>query len=610
MSEEGLRESVESVDAPTASPISDVLALARRFEPVLRYTEGELFLPMPVERYVEAAALFRRMPGQKAPELIAPATKINLASLVSFAGHNGGTDLELHFVDKPLGRAAYRRWRHRPDRPRFQSGTPFAMVGLFGRLVDSLMRFSLIVRGKVPGGFAAAAHVRYQDAGTFEPTYYVRAVRDAGYLVLQYWFFYAMNDWRSTFSGVNDHEADWEQITLFLTEPDDGGEPELAWVAFSSHDEVGDDLRRRVDDPDLQLVGGTHPVVHAGAGSHSGAYLAGDYIVSVSPPALEKVTEQWRRFVRAISPSSRIQHRPGIGLPFIDYRRGDGPSVGPGSDQAWNCVVIDDETPWVREYRGLWGYDTRDPFGGERAPAGPRYERNGSTRLAWDRPVAWAGLDKVPPTRADELAALQRRASDIELELVAAQVRLADEIDRLRSLHEGLRAQAVGGTHSAASYVAAQAAVAATRDEMASLAAEQQAVSKALVTPLPPEPVHAHLRHRALPDQDALRPAGWTLRFWAAISVSVMLLAVAALIIYGTALGITGFIGIILIILGIEALIRGRLLTFLAGVVIIFLIFVGIYVAVTNLRVAIAGALVAAALALLLSNLAGYLRRR
>jgi hypothetical protein len=381
-------------------------------------------------------------------------------------------------------------------------------------------------------------------------------------------------------------------------------------VAFSSHDEVGDDLRRRVDDPDLQLVDETHPVVHAGAGSHSGAYLAGDYIVSVSPPALERLTQGWRRFVRAITPSPKIQQRPGIGLPFIDYRRGDGPSVGPGSDQAWTCVVIDDDTPWVRDYRGLWGYDTRDPFGGERAPAGPRYERNGSTRLAWDRPVAWAGLDKVPPRRADELDALQRRAGDVELELVAAQVRLADQIDRLRSLHEGLRAQAVEGTHATANYATAQAAVAATRDEIASLSAERQAVSKALVTPLPPEPVHAHLRHRALPDQDVLRPARWTLRFWAAISVSVMLLAVAGLIMYGAALGVSGFIGIVLIIAGIEALIRGRLLPFLASVVIIFLIFIGIYLAVTNIRVAIAGALVIAALALLLSNLLGYLRRR
>jgi hypothetical protein len=601
---------MESVASLTQAPVSEVLTLARRFEPVVRYTEGELFLPMPVERYVEAAALFRRAPGQKAPELVAPATKINLSTLVSYAGHGDGTDLELHFVDKPLSRAAYRRWRHRPDRPRFQGGSPFAMVGMFGRLVDSIMRFSLIVRGKVPGGFAAAAHVRYQEAGSLAPTYYVRAVRDAGYLVLQYWFFYAMNDWRSTFSGVNDHEADWEQITLFLTEPDSGGDPDLAWVAFSAHDEVGDDLRRRIDDPDLQLVDRTHPVVHAGAGSHSGAYLAGDYIVSVSPPAVERLTRRWRRFVRMITPSMSTRERPGIGLPFIDYRRGDGPSVGPGTERTWAAVAIDEDTPWVRDFRGLWGYDTRDPFGGERAPAGPRYERDGSTRLAWDRPAAWAGLDKVPPTDADELAALQRRAGDVEVELGAAQARLAEEIGRLRSLHEGMRALAVEGAPAAASYVAAQATVAATRDEIASLMAEQQAVSRALVTPLPPEPVHAHLRHRALPDQDVLRPTRWTLRLWAAISVSVLLLAVAALIMYGASLGVTGAIGIIIVVAGIEALIRGRLLPFLAGVVIIVLILTGIYIAVTNIKVAIAGALVLAALALLLSNLAGYLRRR
>jgi hypothetical protein len=601
---------MESVASLTQSAVSDVHTLARRFEPVLRYTQGELFLPMPVERYVEAAALYRRMPGEKAAELVAPATKINLSTLVSFAGHGGGTDLELHFVDKPLSRRAYRHWRHRPDRPRFKGGSPFAMVGLFGRLIDSVMRFSLILRGKVPGGFAAAAHIRYQDAGILAPTYYVRAVRDAGYLVLQYWFFYAMNDWRSTFNGVNDHEADWEQITLFLTEADAGGDPELAWVAFSSHDEVGDDLRRRVDDPDLQLIDGTHPVVHAGAGSHSGAHLPGDYIVTVSPPAVERFTQQWRRFVRTIMPWTRPQERSGIGLPFLDYRRGDGPSVGPGAERAWTCVVIDDDTPWVREYRGLWGYDTRDPLGGERAPAGPRYERNGSTRLSWDRPAAWAGLDKVPPTRADELKALQRRADDVEVELSAAEIRLADEIDQLRSLHEGMRSLAAHGASVPTRYVAAEAAVAATREEIASLSAERQAVSKALVTPLPPEPVHAHLRHRALPDQDVLLPTRWTLRLWAAISVSVLLLAVAALIMYGTSLGVAGFIGIVIVIGGIEALIRGRLLSFLAGVVIILLICFGIYLAVTNIRVAVASALVLAAFALLLSNLTGYLRRR
>jgi hypothetical protein len=601
---------MDSVDLLVHSPVSDVLTLARRFEPVLRYTQGELFFPMPVERYVEAAALFRRTPGKKAPELVAPATTLDLSTLITHAAERGAVDLELHFVDKPLNRSAYRRWRRRPDRAKFQGGSPFAMVGMFGRIIDSIMRLSLIMRGKVPGGFAAAAQVRFQKSGPLAPTYYVRAVRDAGYLVLQYWFFYAMNDWRSTFGGVNDHEGDWEQITLFLTEPDEG-EPQLAWVAFSAHDEVGDDLRRRVDDPDLQLVDGTHPVVHAGAGSHSGTYLPGDYIVTVAPPALERVTQWWRRFARVIMLGTRRrQERSGIGLPFIDYRRGDGASVGPGTEQAWTPVVIDDVTLWVRDYRGLWGYDTRDRFGGERAPAGPRYERDGSIRAAWDRPAAWAGLDKVPPTSSDERYVLQRRADDIAVELDAAQARLTDEIARLRSLHEGTRALAADGAPAPIGYVAAQAAVDAARDEIAGLEAEKEAVSKSLVKALPPQPVHAHLRHRPLPDQDTLHRAGRTLRFWAAISVSVLLLAVAALVIYGTALGVTGLIGILIIIAGIEAPLRGRLLAFLASLVITFMIFFGIYLAVTNIRIAIAGALVLAAFALLLSNLANYLRRR
>ena len=54
---------MDSVGLLVQSPVSDVLTLARQFEPVLRYIQGELFFPMPVERYLEAAALFRRTPG-------------------------------------------------------------------------------------------------------------------------------------------------------------------------------------------------------------------------------------------------------------------------------------------------------------------------------------------------------------------------------------------------------------------------------------------------------------------------------------------------------------------------------------------------------------------
>ena len=96
---------------------------------------------------------------------------------------------------------------------------------------------------------------------------------------------------------------------------------------------------------------------------------------------------------------------------------------------------------------------------------------------------------------------------------------------RLRSLHEGqTRARACRSRHRRRRLCRGAKVVDTTRDEIAVLMAEQEAISKALVTPLPPDPVHAHLRHRALPDQDIRRPTRWTLRFWASISVSVLLL--------------------------------------------------------------------------------------
>ena len=82
-----------------------------------------------------------------------------------------------------------------------------------------------------------------------------------------------MNDWRTTFNGVNDHEADWEASTVYLAETSDGPEARVDRRRPRTTTS-GDDLRRRWDDPDLRLVG-DHPVVFVGAGSHSGAVIAG-----------------------------------------------------------------------------------------------------------------------------------------------------------------------------------------------------------------------------------------------------------------------------------------------------------------------------------------------
>lgn len=240
--------------------------LLRRFEQVIRYTAGELFLPMAVADYVTSCALVAGT-GQRRAVRAEPGT-LTLDTLAQLGARGVGQGLSLEHVVAPLGRAQYRAWRRRPERVRFAASSRFAAVGLLARLVDAVFRVTLLLRGRVPGGFTAAAQVLYAQSPSYRrPTYYGRVVEDAGYVVLQYWYFYAMNDWRSTFGGVNDHEADWEQVTVFLVA--EGEEVRPAWVAFSSHDEVGDDLRRRWDDPDMAKAG-EHPVVFAGAGSHSG----------------------------------------------------------------------------------------------------------------------------------------------------------------------------------------------------------------------------------------------------------------------------------------------------------------------------------------------------
>jgi hypothetical protein len=40
-------------------------------------------------------------------------------------------------------------------------------------------------------------------------------MHNRGYVVIQYWFFYAYNDWGTSHGGVNDHEGDWEAVFVF-----------------------------------------------------------------------------------------------------------------------------------------------------------------------------------------------------------------------------------------------------------------------------------------------------------------------------------------------------------------------------------------------------------
>jgi hypothetical protein len=587
------------------------LALLRAHEPVVRYTKGELFFPTAVGPYVAQSSLWAAGPKGE-PEELVPAGELTLERLSAEAVRHRDRALFLRFVAEPLNHAEYVRWRMLP-RERLSATARFTTSGMAGRVIDAGMRASLLLRGKVPAGVAAAAETTYRERLESDRfTYYGRVVREGGYACLQYWFFYAMNDWRSTFAGINDHEADWEMITIYLAEREDGS-LRPAWVAFSSHDYRGDDLRRRWDDPELRWEG-DRVVTFAGAGSHSGAFIQGDYVVLVDPVRIQPVIRALRRLRRLLAPWRHYTgDSPGVGLPFVDYARGDGTAIGPGQKAEWSPVLIDDETRWVRDFRGLWGLDTRDRFGGERAPAGPRYERDGSVRTSWANPLGWAGLLKVPPDEAEFARPLAHRVSSLDQEIGE----LDASIDAGRAELRGLRLQARSltshdyarslGERREAELAEREAAVNELIATRTALVEERRAHLETIADGLPPEAPQAHVRkpHRPYLDEQDRRTR--FLKLWAAVSTPLLLSStILILLVSPLALGVD-IVVLALVFSGFEAIARRRFISFL-GSLVLFVVVVALGIGLVILfvkhwRTALSLVIGFAALALLVANL-------
>ncbi|MEY9909238.1 hypothetical protein ABIA35_005473 [Catenulispora sp. MAP12-49] len=615
--------------AADPAPSQDDLALLRAHEPILAYTKGEYFLPTDIERYIAAAGLWHD--GDKQTELV-PAGELDLASLLAAAERHPGRPLFLRYVLKPAGSGEVRRWRKGHPTGIRRTGR-LAAVGFIARLIDVLLRLSLLIRGTVPGGVMTKAAEQYHAGGGAQASpYYGRVVRQGGYVILQYWYFYAANDWRSTFGGVNDHEADWEMVTVYLAEDQDAStegpstvSPSSTvsprWVAFSSHDYTGDDLRRRWDDPDLTVAEGTHPVVFAGAGSHSGAFLAGDYLVTVNPRFLGTLARWWKRAAEVILRRARSQDH-GFGIPFIDYARGDGTRVGPGQDREWQPVLIDDDTSWVRGFRGLWGIDTRDWAGGERAPAGPRYERDGTVRFSWADPLGWAGLHKVSPDDTGLAHSLQSRIADLDVRIadadeqtVALQQGARDRHAEVRSLSTEFQTAKAAAERLGEARVAEQSVMSLIRERTA--LAEERAVHADVLRrggPPPQDPQEHVARSHKPYDPGDRKHHGILLQIWAAVSVPLLFLAVATvLLLPDDRQKIPTLLAILVVFAALESLARRRLLTTAVSLAVI-LVGAGVVISVLeyaarHARDAFLVAMGIAALVLLLVNVRDFFRR-
>jgi hypothetical protein len=598
------------------------LALLRRYEPVVRFTRGESFYPCAVDGFVQLCAMWSRG-REEASRLLVPTGELDLQRLAEAGERPSGEQVYLRFVPRPPSAGEYQRWRHAPGRDRLEAPGRLARVPLLSRMLDSGFDLSLLVRGNVPGGSAAAAEIRYRElcAADGRHVYYGRVVEEGGWIVLQYLFFYAMNNWRSGFHGTNDHEADWEQIFVYLSANGASGEPTPAWAAYASHDFRGDDVRRRWDDPDL-IREGDHPVVFAGAGSHASYFEAGEYVMSVEPRFLTPVKHAaitlrrlWaERLGQGASGRAERTIAGIVAVPFIDYARGDGLRVGPGGDVEWTPVVIGDGVPWVDRYHGLWGLDTRDPFGGERAPSGPKYNRDGSVRWSWYDPVGWAGLDKVLPA-SDVPSALEARQHQLGAERAELTCRIGKARAVVRELtldDEALDAAGVGGAPKIRTRLALTAANSALRDleerraGIGEVGKAIQARAMQLRRGDSGDP-HAHLKHPHRPEPPVTRRGA--LELWAAVSGATALLAFVALLILAPSHWWKWAILTAVAFALVEATVRGRLDDFLLNIVLTLAGITSLVLAWVFWRVAIAVALTAVVMFQLRDNLRELWRR-
>lgn len=561
-------------------------ALLRQYEPVACYTEGELFFPIPVDEYIRRCSLWLRDDDGRERQLVTKGL-LTPKMLGSYREVPPDHTLYLRFVDEPLQAIEYQRWLRRPDRPSFRAPARLSRVGLLPRMLSSVFDASLIVRGTVPGGTTAAAERKFRDMrkadGRF--AYYGRVMREGGYTILHYLFFYAMNDWRSSFFGVNDHEADWEQMFVYLSE-DQAGNLKPRWVALSAHDLSGSDLRRRWDDPELQKYDQTHPIIYVGAGSHASYFQPGDYLLRIEPEflvplknGLVLLRKFWIETLRQ-GRATEVDEEVGafLSIPFVEYARGDGTRIGPGQEESWRPIILSPEMEWVDNYRGLWGLDTKDPLGTERAPAGPKFNRDGSVRRSWYAPLGWAGLDTVTPQlmTAAELKSLTA-------ELIEEQKRIGQEIDACRSTLRrlALETESLRQTdYLNHLFLIKQKALSDAELELHELqtrltrANETEQACRSYLSKLEQgdwgDP-QAHLRHKNLPEPP-LNRQNRLVEIWAALSGGLLLLVMVVLFIL--------FPGQLLILVAlaafafatIEATVRGRLSNLLLNVVIFFAI--------------------------------------
>jgi hypothetical protein len=277
--------------------LADEQALADRFAPVVRLVEqaeecgpGEPYEPIDVDLLFDEPTVALRGPWRPTDLVEIGPTAADLADLYEY---------HLDFPGDALDPGCdYERWARR------------------------------LTEGKAPAVYAHVATERGHP----------------GKLALQYWLFYAFNDFN------NLHEGDWEMIQLVF----DAGDAREALaqdpveVGYSSH-EGAEQADWGEDKLELE---GTHPVVYPAAGSHANKFTQALYLGSSAEAGVGCDDTQG---------------------PHVDLR----PTVKTiPSDPAAAGAAF----PWIT-FEGRWGELQEAFFNG---PTGPNLKRQ------WTEPIAWS----------------------------------------------------------------------------------------------------------------------------------------------------------------------------------------------------------------------------
>ncbi len=321
--------------------VSDTLHYT--YAPIMRFSAGENFFPMAVEDFLGYSALHHK--SHKKP-LVATG-QLNAAHL---ARYSNDANLFIRSVTAGplLGSQVTRQWSKdalkllaypllSPQDSWNERGARTAYTWLSEKTENAAKRFwwnnlllpqvaddlktgirSELPRFVLPSETRNNAIERYQESQGEQPrfTYYYRTMQQGDFLVLQYWFYYAYNDWGNGFGGFNDHEGDWEGFHLFFKL--EGGRPvePPAYVCYLGHESR---ITKPWGHPDLEIIG-SHPVINVAAGSHASYPECKEYPLM----ALYRL---------------------------VDYATGDAYNL---DHSAWVNRIPLETQPWLNAYNGSW----------------------------------------------------------------------------------------------------------------------------------------------------------------------------------------------------------------------------------------------------------------